>query len=89
MFEGNRISLCLHFHGAIVAVADEAVESEPLGVRLGKQPEPNALYVPKNLGPQPSPLPRVATHGVRGATTTDTLVGASGIARSVLRTRGK
>jgi len=47
-----RVAFSLHFHGAIVAVANVALKAEPAGMRLGKEPEPHTLDVAENLRPQ-------------------------------------
>jgi hypothetical protein len=48
-FQRGLVALRLHLNGAIVAVADIAVEAKPPGMRLGKIPEANALDVAEDL----------------------------------------
>src|ERR1700693_90610 len=50
-FEGIGAALRLHFHGAIVAVADIALKAQSAGVRLGKIAENK----PPDNGPEPRP----------------------------------
>jgi hypothetical protein len=55
-FQCGRVPLRLHLNGAIVAVADIAVEPKPAGMRLGKIPEANALDVTEDLRLEAAPL---------------------------------
>src|SRR5712691_926844 len=54
----QRVSaaLRLHLHGAIVAVADVALEAEPAGARLGKIAESNPLDVAEDLRLEAAPF---------------------------------
>jgi hypothetical protein len=48
-FQRRRRSLCLHLHGAIVAIADVAVEPEPSSLPFGEEAEPDALNITKDF----------------------------------------
>jgi len=57
--EGIGAALRLHFHGAIVAVADIALKAQTAGVRLGKITEADPLDIAENLRLEAAPLRRL------------------------------
>jgi hypothetical protein len=57
-FEGIGAALRLHFHGAIVAVADIALKAQTAGVRLRKISETDPLDIAEDLRLEAAPFRR-------------------------------
>jgi len=90
VLELGPITLRLHLYRAIVAVANVALQSKTAGLGFGEETKTNALDIAEDLGLQPAPGIGIQSCA-RGAavTTTETRLGASGIASRVRRTTGK
>src|SRR5919201_1393811 len=56
LLQGRRVALGLHLHGAIVAVADGALQAQAAGVRLGEESETDPLDVTKDFRLEPAAI---------------------------------